>query len=328
MPAKESWKLTRLVATAFVAAAALSAAAWCIDAAPAKPAEPVNAILISWDGLDRSVLKELLDANKLPNLAALIKDGSLQDIDVVGHATCTAPGHAQMLTGLEVQKIGIVNNKTYTAIPEGLTIFERLQKQFGADAVKTIMVTSKNGYMDGKTENEPYWFAKKHVTSFLSKGTLAAETGPECLDALAKNHEPRFFAFFHFRDPDSAGHLRGMDSPFYRRGAMDCDEQLGKIVGWLKEQKLDGRTLIYVTADHGFDLHGFDHKNAPHSWLATNDKGVIRGGTQADVTPTILARFGVEIGKLEPPLIGSDLALPAKKPVPEPDPTAAPVPAN
>ena len=307
-------------AALMVMAVAALAAALRSEGTPAaeKPAAPANAILISWDGLDRSVLKELLGANKLPNLAALIKDGSLQDIEVTGHPTVTAPGHAEMLTGLDVARTGVVDDTIYQAIPEGLTIFERVQKQLGADAVQTIMVTSKGGYMDGANADEPYWFAKKHVTFFQSKGALAPETGQTCLDALGKHHDPRFLAFFHFRDPDSAGHFRGMDSGAYRRAAMDCDEWLGKIVAWLQEGKLYDRTLVYVTADHGFDLHGFNHLKAPHSWLATNDKTVVRGGSHADIAATILTRFGVDVAKLQPRLIGSDLAVPVKKLEPAP----------
>jgi hypothetical protein len=56
----------------------------------------------------------------------------------------------------------------------------------------------------------------------------------------------------------------------------------------------------------------------------TNDKLVTHGGTIADVPATIMARFGIEVGKLEPKLIGKPLTgaapvteekAPAKEPV-------------
>jgi len=80
-----------------------------------------------------------------------------------------------------------------------------------------------------------------------------------------------------------------------------------------------------MMTDHGFDVNAKSHSNAPHSWLVTNDKLVTHGRTIADVPATIMARFGIDVGKLEPKLIGKPLtgAVPAteeKAPVPEPAP--------
>ena len=41
----------------------------------------------------------------------------------------------------------------------------------------------------------------------------------------------------------------------------------------------------------------------------------MRGGTRADITPTILDRLGVDLGKITPPLDGESLAKPATKTV-------------
>jgi hypothetical protein len=136
-------------------------------------------------------------------------------------------------------------------------------------------------------------------------------TGPLCLKYLEQYKAPRFLAFLHFSDPDHAGHAHGIDSEEYRAAAVACDEWLGKIVAWLKDEKLYDKTLIYVMADHGFDEHGKSHSKAPHSWLVTDDKAVIRGGIIADVPATILVRLGVDLEKLTPKLIGTPLSSPA-----------------
>ena len=75
------------------------------------------------------------------------------------------------------------------------------------------------------------------------------------------------------------------------------------------------KTLIYVTADHGFDVGGKGHGYAPFVFLGTNDKKVMRDGTRADITPTVLDRLGVDTSKITPPLDGESLAKPATKPV-------------
>jgi predicted AlkP superfamily pyrophosphatase or phosphodiesterase len=299
---------------------------------PASGARPLNALLISWDGFDRSVVKELLAQQKLPNVAALISEGSLQDINVTGHATSTKPSHADMLTGLAPSVTGVVTNEQYQPIPEGYTIFERLQQHFGGPAhIRTIMVTSKANNLGGhgppeapdassaSNKGEPYYLTRRHLDVFDSANRRAPQVGPLCIEYLNRFKDQRFFAFFHFADPDAAGHASGIDSAEYRSAAMACDDWLGKIVECLKSEGIYDRTLVYVVTDHGFDPHSRNHNHAPDSWLATDDKAVTHGGILADVPATILARLGVDVGRLEPRLVGTPLtasqkaaSLPAK----------------
>ena len=75
------------------------------------------------------------------------------------------------------------------------------------------------------------------------------------------------------------------------------------------------KTLIYVTADHGFNVGAKGHPNAPYVFLGTNDKQVMRGGSRADIAPTILDRLGVDLAKITPPLDGETLAKPGTKTV-------------
>jgi len=318
-------------------------------AAPAPDVVPQNVILISWDGLDRPVMKEVLDKGKLPNLAALIKEGSLQSIEVKGHVTVTKPGHAEMLTGLDTKTTGVRSNADYQPIPEGYTIFERMQKELGGkDKIHTFMVTGKLAHVGGRgpdeiagagkkggakkkkalpdgadnvpeaekkpvEKGEPFFLTRKALDVFDAAQRDADEVGPLALKYLEQSKTPRFLAFIHFSDPDHAGHKHGSGSEEYRKAAEDCDEWLGKIVAWVKKEKLYDQTLIYVMTDHGFDVDARSHGNAPHSWLATNDKAVTHGGTLADVPATILARLGLDVAKLEPKLIGKPLTGAAPK---------------
>lgn len=315
----------------------------------AKDIPPNNIILISWDGFDRSVAQELLDKHQLPNLASVIQEGSFQPIEVIGHVTVTKPGHAEMLTGLSAEQTKVFSNANYQPIPVGYTIFERLQTHFGGkDKIRTIMVTGKLAHVGGrgpeemrdylnqqqqknknakkqaavppkaddtllnKNLGEPFYLTRKSLDIFDAKQREADEVGSLSLKYLAEYHQPRFFAFLHFSDPDHAGHRFGIDSQQYRDAAMKDDFWLGKIIEWLKQENLYHKTLIYVMADHGFDVHGKSHNNAPHSWLATNDKQVTRGGIIADVPATIMTRFGIKTADLEPKLIGAELTGPPR----------------
>lgn len=318
------------------------------------PPRERNAILFSWDGVQRDHLKECLKKNELPNLAALIREGRLVDIDVVGHQTDTKAGHTQMLTGYEPETTGVYSNSKYRPIPVGYTVFEMLQAQFGKNSIATIMLTGKSHNIGSlgpdevnmpkkkakkrerqiaaeygeiaklklqkrqkfaakkaantNKEGEPWYRVKANFTVWDGdKSRTADEVGPKCLEYLDKYGKGRFFAFFHFSDPDHKGHAHGENSKEYNDAIIECDRWLGKIVDKLKADKLYEKTIIYVTADHGFDEGLKSHKNAPYVFLATNDPSVTKSGDQRDIVPTILTSLGADIKKVSPKLPGKVL---------------------
>ncbi|MCR4401500.1 MAG: alkaline phosphatase family protein [Firmicutes bacterium] len=379
-----------------------------------------NAILISWDGVQREHLRELLDAGQLPNLEALIAEGAIVEIDVT-HKTDTKAGHAQMLTGYGPEVTGVFSNSVYRPIPKGYTIFERLEDEFGDDGIATIMVTGKGGNLGSqgpasearragmsiarrarsrsggtrlldrtrlKSESisreqvlerlekvfgddkvgraivstmtefrsrvlkellprlqsaripqlprlprlperakaryrgavqlrlrrgEPYYNAKQDIDLFQGDQPRPAdEVGQLALNSLDRYGTQRFFAFFHFGDPDAAGHKHGENSQDYSNAIVEVDRWLGRIVEKLKQLGVYERTRIYVTSDHGFDEGKTSHSMAPYVFLATNDETIQRRGDQRDVAPTILSRMGVDVSKIEPPLPGRLLTDPEK----------------
>ena len=107
------------------------------------PPRQRSAILISWDGALREHVNDSLKRNQMPNLAQLIKEGGMVDIEVSGHVTDTKSGHAQMLTGYDPNFTGVFSNTRFRPIPRGASIFERLQQSFGKKDIATIMVTGK-----------------------------------------------------------------------------------------------------------------------------------------------------------------------------------------
>lgn len=309
-----------------------------------------NILLISWDGCDRSILKEMFDTGKLVSLSEVSRQGSYQEIEVIGHLTLTKPAHAVMLTGVEPSVTGVISNLKYQPIPEGLTIFERAQSFFGPANIRTIMVASKVAHVGGRSpeearawlqqrlsrrgaltipagaddtspqasQAEPFYLTRRHLDVFDVEQRKADETGQLCLKCLEKYKKEPFLAFFHFADPDNAGHAWGMRSLQYRQAIQSCDRILGDILRWLKQNRLFDKTLIYVTTDHGFDDEGFTHLQATRGWLVTNDPKVKRGGILADIPATILNRFGIDETCLEPKLMGISLTrnIPQDRPIP------------
>jgi len=285
-------------------------------------AETYNAILFSWDGAGRERVEELLTNEKLPTVKLLKEQGAFVKIKVEGHPTTTAPGHAEMLTGLPSNITKVKSNERWEPIPEGLTIFERLENYFGKDNIVTVAIMGKSGYLGAKgpeelkdtkypkylKKGEPYFNAKKHLDVWDGDMIRDAVTVAEkAIVYIEKYKENRFFIFCHFSDPDSTGHNYGENSEEYKESIIRCDSLVGKVIWKLNELKIYDKTFIYITADHGFNKDTNNHPNAPDVFLVTNDKEVKRDGTQADITPTILKRFKVDLSKLTPTLPGKAL---------------------
>lgn len=307
-------------------------------------AKPKNVILIGWDGAQRDHLKELLNEGKLPNLKKISLEGTLVDIDVITGATDTKAGWAQILTGYNPNITGVYNNGRFAPIPEGHTVFERLEAYFGDDNFITVAVIGKKQHVDyaaskrklvtpaieerlaarGKkipknkltVENgqkyllidaEPYHYSYKNIDVFINGLKTNEIVGLKTISYLQEYKDETFFFFVHFAEIDHQGHMFGENSQQYSQALQSCDYWTGKIIESLKQLNLYNKTIIYVTADHGFDEGQRTHNNAPYIFLATNDPKVKHDGDRRDITPTILKTFGLDLNKIQPRLDGQPL---------------------
>lgn len=109
---------------------------------------PQNIILIGWDGAQRDHVNEMIARNELPTLAALAAEGGKVDVDVTSGATDTKAGWTQILTGYRPAVTGVYSNSRYQPIPEGLSVFERLENHFGADNIVTMGIIGKKAHVD------------------------------------------------------------------------------------------------------------------------------------------------------------------------------------
>ena len=257
-------------------------------------------ILFSWDGVSRERIDQYL--SHLPNLQTLITEGVLVTVTVTSHFTDTKAGHAQMLTGYDPDVTGVYNNVTYQPVPLGYTIFERLQGRFGNANIKTGMITAKI------VQFVIFDLIKDRLTVYSSTPEDADDLGPKMVNFITTYQNSPFFLFCHFRDPDDIGHAYGDNSDERRLAIIKCDTYLGNVMQKLRDLNLYQKTVIYVTADHGFDGGSAKtHRNAPYVFLATNDKQVSHNGVQKDIVPTILRRMNVDFSGFTPPLTGTPL---------------------
>jgi hypothetical protein len=176
-------------------------------------------------------------------------------------------------------------------------------------------VVEENGQKFLVFGGSPYYTMHKACDEWHFGLTEDSKVGDKALEMLDKYKAKPFFFFVHLAEVDHSGHKFGEPSKEYNDAIISGDTQLGRLVEKLKALGLYEKTKIYVVADHGFNVGGKGHSYAPYVFMATNDKKVMRDGTRADITPTILDRFGLDLAKFEPKLDGEPLTRPAAKPV-------------
>lgn len=187
--------------------------------------------------------------------------------------------------------------------------------QPGAGRQQLGRIVEENGVKYLVFEGSPYYTMHK-ACDVWEYGLMEDEkVGTVAMQMLEKFKDKPFFFFVHFATVDHQGHRFGENSKEYNDALISNDAWLGKIMAKLKELGLYDKTIIYVTADHGFNEGGTGHSYAPYVFLGTNDPLVKRNGMRQDIAPTILARFGVDLSKFQPPLDGEPLIKPATKPV-------------
>ncbi len=188
-------------------------------------------------------------------------------------------------------------------------------KQPGAGKEKTGSVVEEDGVKYLVFKGSPYYTMHKSCDVWDYGLVQDEKVGTRALECLEKYKDKPFFFFVHFAEVDHSGHKHGENSKEYNDALISNDTWTGKIIAKLKELGLYDRTLVYVTADHGFNEDATNHSYAPHVFLGTNDPRVRREGMRQDITPTVLASFGLDLEKFEPKLDGEPMAAAAVKPV-------------
>jgi hypothetical protein len=277
-----------------------------------KGIEPeFNVLVIGWDGVQRDHFYECYNQelsecpDGLPNLKEL-SNNNIFNMTITNGATDTKAGWAQILTGLNAEKTGVYDNNYFQAIPEGYSIFEKLENYFD---IVTFFIVGKGNHIglfcEGEqsqskknkiiTEDFPWCNAKKAID--FSQNALGENenVGTLALEKIEEYKDNKFFGFIHFEDPDHTGHEYGENSEEYTEQIVDDDHWLGQIIDKLKELGIYENTYIYVITDHGFDEGKSGHSNAPYTFFATNDPNIVRSGDRKDLTPTILKKYGLEL---------------------------------
>jgi arylsulfatase A-like enzyme len=223
-------------------------------------------------------------------------------------------GDANIVTLAVIGKKGGVDNEAEQKIKitdENRAQYEKLTEpkinKQGKKEKPDGQIIDVNGVEYYFVLGKPHYNMSKNTDLFENGLVLNEKVGKRAIELIRQNKNKRFFFFVHFAEVDSSGHKSGENSKEYNDALISNDLWTGKIIDKLKELGIYDKTLIYVTADHGFDEGQTDHGNAPYVFLATNAKNIIRDGRRQDIAPTILEAFGLDLSKIEPKLDGIPL---------------------
>lgn len=191
-------------------------------------------LIISYDGMR----PDAIGAAPMPNLLKLAGNGaySFTSAATIDYPA-TSPSHASMLSGLCMDKHGVIYDKyfAYMGYSKGVDIFDLAH----AAGLRTVMIVSKDKLRQMAEPETTDVFEVRYGESAVAK------------EAVAQIADGFGLMFVHFAGPDLRGHKYGWMSGEYMKVLREGDAALGKILVALEENHLLDTTLIIVTADHG-----------------------------------------------------------------------------
>jgi predicted AlkP superfamily pyrophosphatase or phosphodiesterase len=272
-----------------------------IEMGSAASPDPYGVILISWDGISKDTLENLLEGDGLPHLTNLLENGTIINISITDHYPDSMAGHAQILTGYSPEQTGVFKSMRYGEIPLGMTVFERLEDTLGSDNISTAIVASQEKSL-GTLKGLPFYHAGRVVDYYYGRNSDAGLVGSVASESVYHfGSLGRFFIFAHFRDAADAGYAYGAGSPEQIAAIREIDEATGMILQALDDLGISDKTVLYVTTDHGFNTGPKDHTGQISLWMVTNEPGYNLTGDQKDIVPTVLKRLGVPYHEMNPP---------------------------
>jgi len=299
-----------------------------LDAAAQTPAKPpLNVVLITIDTLRADHIgcygyKQI----KTPNIDALAADGARFE-SAFAVVPVTLPSHTSMLTGTYPMLSGMHDfsgNKLSPLQPTLASILKQAGYQTGA-VIGAAVLDSRFGLNQGfDFYYDHFDFSRldeANLDEMERPGNVVADVALHWLakDWLAKNSQKKFFLWMHLYDPHFPYHPPEPYSREYSAQPYDgeiafADEQVGRLLRFLKEKGIYKNTLIVLCGDHGESLgehgektHGFFIYNAtmhvpliirlPDNRLPENAAArvVANPVSLVDLMPTVLGAVGVEI---------------------------------
>ncbi len=233
-------------------------------------------IHISVDGLNSRVLQSLIDAGEAPNFKRFEDEGAWTTNARADYSyTITLPNHATILTGRPVLPAASLpdvaaHNWTSNTIPRrGTTLHQNGYIPSVFDVVhdsgrSTALFSSKDKFVlfdqsYDQTSGAAHEHGRDKIDLFFTEDDGPPKYSQTMNDRFIREMETRHFnyAFVHYRDADSVGHVLRWDSGTYRYALKSVDSFLASVFRLVEtDPKLKGKTAIILTSDHGGSSFG------------------------------------------------------------------------
>ncbi|MEQ1893446.1 MAG: sulfatase-like hydrolase/transferase, partial [Planctomycetota bacterium] len=242
-------------------------------------------------------------------------------------APLTLPAHASLLTGLVPPRHGLRDNGREALAAEAKPLAESLAGAGFATAafVSSVVLDRGFGLAQGFELYDQPELDRSERHAHAERPAHA--TVRAALDWLAARRDQRpFFLWVHLYDAHlpyepASEHLERAGGDPYRGEIAALDEAVSELLAGLERAHALATTLVVLTADHGESLG--EHGEPTHGALCYEstmrvpllfrfpgvqpEPGPAHFASLVDVTPTVLARFGLEpTGELD----GIDLFAP------------------
>jgi arylsulfatase A-like enzyme/Tfp pilus assembly protein PilF len=253
---------------------------------------------------------------KTPNIDGLAADGARFE-RAFAVVPVTLPSHSSMLTGTYPMLSGMHDfsgNKLSSLQPTLASVLKQAGYQTGA-VIAAAVLDSRFGLNQGFDFYYDHFefnrLDEANLDEMERPGNVVADVA---LDWLAKNSQKKFFLWMHLYDPHFPYHPPEPYSREYAAQPYDgeiafADEQVGRLLRFLKEKGIYKNTVIVLSGDHGESLgehgektHGFFIYNAtmhvpliirlPQNAAA---RVVADPVSLVDLMPTVLGAVGLEV---------------------------------
>ncbi len=254
-----------------------------VSAAASFGAEQV--IHISVDGLNATMMQQLIDEGRAPNFKRFQEEGVWTTNARTDYThTNTLPNHTCMFTGRPVGQPdgmpdtvhhgctindaagrgGTLHNQGNPNLKYIASVFDVVHDaglSTGLYAAKDKFELYDKSYDEASGAEHEHGRDKIDVFFTEDDGPpfLSQSVNERFLDDMAKRHFN--YVFVHYRDPDTIGHALGWGSGGWFYALSNVDAYLGKVFRLVdRDPKLAGRTAIILTTDHGGI--GYGHSDA------------------------------------------------------------------
>jgi len=268
-----------------------------------------HVLLIGVDGVNLSKILEYA-YNDASGFKTAMDQGITGAATEVNHTTISGPSWSTILTGVWDDKHGVINNlfrpEPYDKWPTVFNLIEYNKPEIDTTIISNWHylneLASAGGYSADNnvfvpTEGSPA-DSDAMVTALTIAQIMATQDNPDDISS---------FLFSYQSQADTAGHSFGGGSDEYMQAVINLGANIKEILAAIEEVKAitgDDWSII-LTTDHGHTQslgfgHGFQSPNETTQFVIFDQAGAdTTDGSQnlnysiADITPTILALFGV-----------------------------------